>query len=130
MNRHNGVLLGQLVEISQGKRASVDGPAEYKRKRDFRSNSPRSLNIAIRKQESEAIAKENQKLAKRLFSHGSIYSKRKYDLDFDENIRLKKMLAKTNKKVPLAFTGRRNTALPPLTGELTDTKRKNVTNHK
>ena len=75
-----------------------------------------------------AIARENQKLAKRLFSHGSDYSKKKLDMDFEENIRLKKMLAKTNKKVPLAFTGRRNTALPPLEGQSGE-KRKNITNH-
>ena len=128
MNRHNGVLLSQLVEISQGKRASIDGPAEYKKKRDYRSNSPKSLNIAIRKQESEAIAKENQKLAKRLFSHGSDYAKKKFDQDFAENVRLKKMLAKTNKKVPLAFTGRRNTALPPL--DESQTTRRNNTHNK
>ena len=66
LNRDNQILLNKLVDISQGKNTSVNGPAEYK-KRESQSMGPKSLNIAVRKKKTARIERENHAFAKRLF---------------------------------------------------------------
>ena len=67
LNRDNQILLNKLVDISQGKQSSVNGPAVYKKKRASESVGPRSLNISVRKRENDRIERENHAFAKRLF---------------------------------------------------------------
>lgn len=66
LNRENQLLLNKLVDISQGRNQSPNGPAAYK-KRHASNIGPRSLNITVRKQENERIERENHAFAKRLF---------------------------------------------------------------
>ena len=69
------------MDISQGKKASANGPATYK-KRDSRSVGPKSLNITVRKQETARIERENHAFAKRLFENGGSISVRKLDAQY------------------------------------------------
>lgn len=69
INKDNQILLNKLVEISSGKWSSV-APAPAK-KAKVRTQSvkagPTSLNMGVRKRETERIEKENHAFAKRLF---------------------------------------------------------------
>jgi len=68
VNRDNQILLNKLVEISSGKWSSV---APVPSKKASRTQSvkagPTSLNMGVRKRETERIEKENHAFAKRLF---------------------------------------------------------------
>ena len=70
INKDNKILLNKLVEISSGKWSSV-APVPNKKNAN-RNNSvkvkgPTSLNMGVRKRETERIEKENHAFAKRLF---------------------------------------------------------------
>ena len=75
LNRDNQILLNKLVDISQGKNSSHNGPAVYK-KRASHSVGPRSLNISVRKKENDRIERENHAFARRLFQNGGNISKK------------------------------------------------------
>lgn len=69
INKDNKILLNKLVEISSGKWSSV---APVPTRKAIRNNSvkvkgPTSLNMGVRKRETERIEKENHAFAKRLF---------------------------------------------------------------
>lgn len=69
INKDNQILLNKLVEISSGKWSSV---APVPKKKQVRNQSvkvkgPTSLNMGVRKRETERIEKENHAFAKRLF---------------------------------------------------------------
>ena len=70
INKDNQILLNKLVEISSGKWSSV-APAPLKKAPVQRTksvkNGPTSLNMGVRKRETERIEKENHAFAKRLF---------------------------------------------------------------
>ena len=68
VNRDNQTLLNKLVEISSGKWSSVtSAPKRGKRGNSLRQTGLASLNIGVRKRETERIEKENHAFAKRLF---------------------------------------------------------------
>ena len=129
LNRHNQILLNKLVDISQGKWSSVHGPNSKKRGQSMtqapgqqssanlqseaslnRSQSlmggsdtfkPRSLNIAVRRQENERIERENHAFAKRLFSnHGSI-NKKQLDDAYAQQLKLRNRISKVKKNRPV-----------------------------
>ena len=70
INKDNQILLNKLVEISSGKWSSV-APVPKKagpvRGKSVRVNGPTSLNMGVRKRETERIERENHAFAKRLF---------------------------------------------------------------
>ncbi len=70
INKDNQILLNKLVEISSGKWSSV-APAPRKAKQNrnqsVKVKGPTSLNMGVRKRETERIEKENHAFAKRLF---------------------------------------------------------------
>ena len=69
INKDNQILLNKLVEISSGKWSSV-APVPKKRAGTRTSSvkmGPTSLNMGVRKRETERIEKENHAFAKRLF---------------------------------------------------------------
>jgi hypothetical protein len=61
-------LLNKLVEISSGKWSSVAPvPKKAPRGKSVRVAGPTSLNMGVRKRETERIERENHAFAKRLF---------------------------------------------------------------
>lgn len=72
INKDNQILLNKLVEISSGKWSSVV-TAPHRKTTTKRTHSvkvkqgPISLNMLVRKKETERIEKENHAFAKRLF---------------------------------------------------------------
>lgn len=72
INKDNQILLNKLVEISSGKWSSV-APAP-KRNQSVKVKvvsgigGPNSLNMGLRKRETDRIEKENHAFAKRLFN--------------------------------------------------------------
>jgi hypothetical protein len=74
INKDNQILLNKLVEISSGKWSSVVSAPKRMAKAKPRNQSvknslkgPVSLNMLVRKKETERIEKENHAFAKRLF---------------------------------------------------------------
>ena len=69
INKDNQILLNKLVEISSGKWSSVAPVPKAKKNRNHSTTvkGPTSLNMGIRKRETERIEKENHAFAKRLF---------------------------------------------------------------
>jgi hypothetical protein len=71
INKDNQILLNKLVEISSGKWSSVvTAPKRtVKRNQSVKTSAkgPFSLNMIVRKRETERIEKENHAFAKRLF---------------------------------------------------------------
>ena len=70
INKDNQILLNKLVEISSGKWSSVAPVPPKKhvvRNASVKVKGPTSLNMGVRKRETERIEKENHAFAKRLF---------------------------------------------------------------
>lgn len=68
INKDNQILLNKLVEISSGKWSSVaPAPGKKARNQSVKVKGPSSLNMVVRKRETERIEKENHAFAKRLF---------------------------------------------------------------
>jgi len=67
INKDNKILLNKLVEISSGKWSSVAPVPNKKSLRNSSVKGPTSLNMGVRKRETERIEKENHAFAKRLF---------------------------------------------------------------
>jgi hypothetical protein len=93
INKDNKILLNKLVEISSGKWSSV-APVPTK-KNVARNNSvkvkgPTSLNMGVRKRETERIEKENHAFAKRLFDKQAVLQKKNLDDDWAHHIKYKK----------------------------------------
>lgn len=92
INKDNKILLNKLVEISSGKWSSV---APVPTKKNVRNNSvkvkgPTSLNMGVRKRETERIEKENHAFAKRLFDKQAVLQKKALDNDWASHIKYKK----------------------------------------
>ena len=100
INKDNQILLNKLVEISSGKWSSVAPVPTAKTKN--RNNSvkvkgPTSLNMGVRKRETERIEKENHAFAKRLFDKQAVLKKKALDSDWADHIKYKKQIQKMAK---------------------------------
>jgi len=92
INKDNKILLNKLVEISSGKWSSV-APVPTKkniRNKSVKVKGPTSLNMGVRKRETERIEKENHAFAKRLFDKQAVLSKKALDNDWSSHIKYKK----------------------------------------
>lgn len=65
-------MLNKLVEISSGKWSSVAPVPKKNRGKSVRVNGPTSLNMGVRKRETERIERENHAFAKRLFDKQAV----------------------------------------------------------
>lgn len=84
--------MNKLVEISSGKWSSV---APAPKKRNTRSvqpqlKGPTSLNMGMRKRETERIEKENHAFAKRLFDKQAVLKKKALDQDWASHLKYKR----------------------------------------
>ena len=89
-------MLNKLVEISSGKWSSV-APVPKKaaaRGKSVRVNGPTSLNMGVRKRETERIERENHAFAKRLFDKQAVLQKKALDTDWIHHQKYKKQIAK------------------------------------
>lgn len=89
-------MLNKLVEISSGKWSSV---APVPRKKAVRTASvkvkgPTSLNMGVRKRETERIEKENHAFAKRLFDKQAVLQKKALDNDWASHLKYKRQIGK------------------------------------
>ena len=87
INKDNQILLNKLVEISSGKWSSVAPVPKKATKSVARGNSvrvvgPTSLNMGVRKRETERIERENHAFAKRLFDKQAVLQKKGLDSDW------------------------------------------------
>lgn len=99
INKDNQILLNKLVEISSGKWSSVvtvPKKAVAKRNQSVKNSAkgPISLNMIVRKRETERIEKENHAFAKRLFDKQAVLNKKGLDQDWRHHIQYKKQIAK------------------------------------
>ena len=97
INKDNQILLNKLVEISAGKwssitvdRKQVTGGSRQGKPSTSKSVGPTSLNMLVRKKETERIEKENHAFAKRLFDKQAIMSKKKMDQEWLDHMKYKK----------------------------------------
>ncbi len=83
INKDNQILLNKLVEISSGKWSSIAAPLPAQKKNRNQSvrvmKGPFSLNMGVRKRETERIEKENHAFAKRLFDKQAVLQKKELD---------------------------------------------------
>ena len=97
INKDNQILLNKLVEISSGKWSSV-APAPKKRMnrsvQPQQLKGPTSLNMGMRKRETERIEKENHAFAKRLFDKKAVLKKKDLDHDWASHLVYKRQIAK------------------------------------
>lgn len=124
MNRSNQILLDKLVDISHGKRSSVNNPTALNKSttlnKSVRSGSfsTGSLNISVRKKENDRIERENHAFAKRLFENsGSIPQVHNLEKAFMNNRQAKQRIMRVKKTLPGLVLGKRANALPPLDEE-------------
>lgn len=93
INKDNQILLNKLVEISSGKWSSV-APApkrnqSVKVKNNVSGSGPSSLNMGLRKRETERIEKENHAFAKRLFNKQAVLNKKNLDKEWKNHLTYK-----------------------------------------
>ena len=58
------------------------------------SRGPTSLNMGMRKRETERIERENHAFAKRLFDKQAVLQKKNFDNDWHSHIKYKKQISK------------------------------------
>ena len=93
INKDNQILLNKLVEISSGKWSSVAPvPNKKNRNNSVKVKGPTSLNMGVRKRETERIEKENHAFAKRLFDKQAVLKKKALDTDWANHIKYKKQI--------------------------------------
>ena len=98
-------MLNKLVEISSGKWSSVvTAPRRVaKRNQSVKAgpkSGPMSLNMLVRKRETERIERENHAFAKRLFDKQAVLNKKNLDNDWHNHIKYKKQIAKMQNSMP------------------------------
>jgi len=87
--------LNKLVEISSGKWSSVAPvPKKKVRNQSVKVGGPQSLNMGVRKRETERIEKENHAFAKRLFDKQANLKKSVLDSDWGNHLKYKKQIQK------------------------------------
>lgn len=131
INKNNQLLLSKLVDISNGKWTSVpkinqtttNSTSQHKlfhqssaqsfgKKNSHQHSSThfavgsginlvRSLNLAVRKRETERIERENQAFAKRLFEKQPYFDRKSLDEGWKQHLRLKKRIKKVEIPKPL-----------------------------
>jgi hypothetical protein len=94
INKDNQILLNKLVEISSGKWSSVVPAPTRERTRSIKFKGPTSLNMAVRKKETERIERENHAFAKRLFDKQAVLNKKSLDVEWQNHQKYKKQIAK------------------------------------
>ena len=102
ISRENQILLSKLVDISNGKWSSVPAAqgaaAAQQRKRTSASQGrmyqPTSLNLVVRKKETERIERENHAFAKRLFDRQAVVNKKNLDKDYIQHLKYKRQIQK------------------------------------
>jgi hypothetical protein len=94
INKDNQILLNKLVEISSGKWSSVAPVPKKKTVRTQSVKGPTSLNMGVRKRETERIEKENHAFAKRLFDKQAVLSKKDLDSDWANHMKHKRLIQK------------------------------------
>ena len=95
INKDNQILLNKLVEISSGKWSSVAPvPVKKNRNQSVKVKGPTSLNMGVRKRETERIERENHAFAKRLFDKQAVLQKKSLDNDYMQHMKYKKQIAK------------------------------------
>lgn len=99
INKDNQILLNKLVEISSGKWSSVVPAPNRKRNQSVKVKGPTSLNMAVRKKETERIEKENHAFAKRLFDKQAVLNKTNLDKDWANHMKYKKQIQKLPKNL-------------------------------
>lgn len=90
-------MLNKLVEISSGKWSSVAPvPSRKKAARtaSVKVKGPTSLNMGVRKRETERIEKENHAFAKRLFDKQAVLQKKALDNDWAAHLKYKRQIGK------------------------------------
>lgn len=84
------------MDISNGKWSSVPSAATQSRKRIAASQTrvyqPTSLNLGVRKRETERIERENHAFAKRLFDKKAIVAKSNLDKDYMAHLKYKRQI--------------------------------------
>ena len=97
INKDNQILLNKLVEISSGKWSSVSNSNKTQVKKPVNRNKsvkvgggPKSLNMGVRKRETERIERENHAFAKRLFDKQANLKKTHFDSDWNNHLKYKK----------------------------------------
>ena len=87
-------MLNKLVEISSGKWSSIAAPPKKNRNQSVKATGvrasqsrggtkgPTSLNMGVRKRETERIERENHAFAKRLFDKRAVLTKKTFDAEF------------------------------------------------
>ena len=95
ISRENQILLSKLVDISNGKWSSVPpASSAQSRKRVSASQTrvyqPTSLNLGVRKRETERIERENHAFAKRLFDKKAVVAKKNLDKDYMNHLKYKR----------------------------------------
>ncbi len=110
INKDNQILLNKLVEISSGKWSSVAPvPAVKKAVRTQSVKAgPTSLNMGVRRRETERIEKENHAFAKRLFDKQAVLSKKGLDSDWANHIKHKRLIAKIGGATAVSQIGFKN----------------------
>lgn len=63
-----------------------------------RSFAPTSLNLGVRKRETERIERENHAFAKRLFDKQAVVTKKSHDQNFINQMRYKNLVTKMDMK--------------------------------
>jgi len=94
INKDNQILLNKLVEISTGKWTSVVPAPKKNRNKSHNVKGPSSLNMVVRKKETERIEKENHAFAKRLFDKQAVLQKKQLDQDWVSHKKYKKQIQK------------------------------------
>ena len=116
IERDNQKLLKKLVEISAGKKAPATiatsglGKSHSVANIEFKA---KSLHFNQRKAELERIERENQKIAKKIFTLKSDLNKNTFQKDFNRHEAIKNNLARMKKKRMPFYAGRQG-ALPPI----------------
>ena len=91
INKDNQILLNKLVEISSGKWSSVAPAPKRNQSVKVKNNvsGPSSLNMGLRKRETERIEKENHAFAKRLFNKQAVLNKKNLDKEWKNHLTYK-----------------------------------------
>jgi hypothetical protein len=95
ISKNNQILLSKLVEISSGKRSMLPQITPTTHGRSVfqaRASQPASssLNLLVRKRETDRIEKENHAIARRLFDKQPVLRKVELDRAWNDHLKLKR----------------------------------------
>ena len=87
--------------MPKGAASSAAAPRKRASASQARGYAPTSLNLAVRKKETERIERENHAFAKRLFDKKAVVAKKNLDADYRAHLRYKGQIAKMTGQVPV-----------------------------